>query len=155
MRRRRVTLPRSVDCHIPLLYLRTFGGWGLLPALSPLFYCFFGTIAFSCLFSVLCIISVVTPLTQGSQIIVRAVFGSVVEVCYRQDDVCVLLCLRIMAVCVVFHSTELAAVVRTLQYPFPYLFPVLRVSGLVLRLYRHFCFCYKGTPRSRVSGVVL
>ena len=25
MRRRRVTLPRSVDCHIPLLYLRTFG----------------------------------------------------------------------------------------------------------------------------------
>ena len=76
----------------------------------------------------LCIISVVTPLTQGSQIIVRAVFGGVVEVCYRQDDVCVLTRLRIIAKCVVLHSAELAAVARSLQYPFPYLLPVLRVS---------------------------
>ena len=114
MRRRRVTLPRSVECHIPLLYLRTFGGWGLLPTLNPLFYCFFGTIAFSCLFSMLCVILIVTPLAQGSQIIVRAVFGSVVEVCNRKHDVCVLPCLRIIAVCVVFHSAELAAVARSL-----------------------------------------
>ena len=108
-----------------------------------------------CLFSVLCIISVVTPLTQGSQIIVRAVFGGVVEVCYRQDDICVLARLRIIAVCVVLHSAELAAVLCSLQYPFPYLFPVIRVSWLVLRLYRHFRFCCKDTPHSRASGVVL
>lgn len=75
-----------------------------------------------------CIILVVTPLTQGSQIIVRAVFGGVVEVCYRQDDVCVLPCLRIIAVSMIFDSAELAAVFRSLQNPFPYLLPVLRVS---------------------------
>ena len=46
MRRRRVMLPRSVECHIPLLYLRTFGGWGLLRRLTLYFivlwhYCLF------------------------------------------------------------------------------------------------------------------
>ena len=95
-------------------------------------------IAFPCLFSMLCVILVMTPLAQRFQVIIRAVFWCMVEVGNRQHNICVLTCLRVMAVSVIFNTAELATVICSFQNPFSYLLPTLWIARLVFWLNGHY-----------------
>ena len=79
-----------------------------------------------------------TPLAQCFQIILQAIFGSVVEVGNRKHDVCVLTCLRVVSVSVIFYPTELASVICSFQNPFSYLLPILRIARFVFGFNGHF-----------------
>ena len=85
----------------------------------------------------LSVILIMATLTQCPQIIVRAIFWSVVKVSNRQYDVCLLPRLRVVSVCVVLHTAELATVICSFQNPFPYLFPILWVARFVFWLNWH------------------
>ena len=98
----------------------------------------FSTIAFPCLFSMLCVILVVTPLAQCFQVIIRAVFWRMVEVGNRQHNICVLTSLWVVAISVIFHPTELAAVICSFQNPFSYLLPILWIARFVFWFNGHY-----------------
>lgn len=59
----------------------------------------------------LCVIGIVAPLTQGSQVAWVTVLGSMVEVCNRKDYLSLFASLGIKPHCVVLDSAELATVV--------------------------------------------
>lgn len=96
-----------------------------------------GIIAFSCFFSMLRIVLVMTPLTQCSKIIIRTIFGSMIKVRNRQNDISVLSCLGVVAVCVIFHSAELATVVRSFEYSRSYFLPILWIASFIFGLNWH------------------
>ena len=85
----------------------------------------------------LSVIPIMATLTQCPKIIVRAVFWSVVKVSNRQHDVCLLPSLRVVSVCVVLHTAELATVICSLEYSLTYLLPVLGVAIFVFRFNWH------------------
>ena len=85
----------------------------------------------------ICIISVMASLTQGSEVLRAAIFWLVVEMGYRKHYIYLVLRCRAVNPRMVFRSAELAAVVSPFKYLRPYLLPVLRVSVFVLWSYRH------------------
>lgn len=85
----------------------------------------------------LCVIGVVTLLTQGSKIVRAAILGRVVEVCNRKDNPCLFARLGIEPHCMVLHSAELASVVGAFKDLGAYLLPILRIAVAVLGSYRH------------------
>lgn len=85
----------------------------------------------------LSVILIMATLTQCPQIIVRAVFWSVVKVSNRQHNVCLLPRLRVVSVCVVLHTAELATVICSLEYSLTYLLPVIGVARFVFRFNWH------------------
>ena len=83
------------------------------------------------------IVAVMTLLAQSTKILWVTILWLMIEVGYRQDYVCVLSRLRIVAEGVVLNTAELAAVDSPLQYPFSYLLPVLRVARFVFGFNGH------------------
>lgn len=86
----------------------------------------------------LSIVLIMAPLTEGSQVRQVTMFWNVVEVCNRQHDVCVLTCIRIVAVGMIFNPTELATVICSLEYSLTYLLPIIWVARFVFRFNGHF-----------------
>ena len=85
----------------------------------------------------LCIILIMTSLTQCFEILIRAIFYDLVHVRDGQHNICFLACLGVETVCMVLNSTKLASVVGSSEYSRPYILPVLRVASFILGFYRH------------------
>ena len=90
----------------------------------------------------LCIVSIVACLAEGSQILRFAVLGRVVEVCNSEHNLHCLTRFLIHKVGVVFLSAELTAVVSTFKNGCPYFFPILWVSVFVFWFYWHCLFLF-------------
>ena len=75
----------------------------------------------------LCVVSVMAPLTQRPQVVGAVVFGRMVEVRNRQNDAT-----AIFSYGIIFNAAKLAFVARTFQNLGSYLFPIRGVSGFIL-----------------------
>ena len=98
-----------------------------------------------------CVISVMTALAQSSEIFGSAIFGSVIQMSYCKHNF-YHLSMTIVNYRMVLTSAELTAVVSTLQNLLAYLFPILRVSALILFLNWHISNCYTPNSNSSILG---
>lgn len=85
----------------------------------------------------LCVISVVALLTQGSKVARVAIFGRVVEVCNRKDYFHLLARLGVEPHSVVLYSAKLTSVMGAFKYGGSYLLPILWIAVAVFGSYRH------------------
>lgn len=91
----------------------------------------------TCFGSVLCIIAVMALLAQSTKIIWVTILWLMVEMGYCQNYMSKFTCLLIPTVGVILNATELTAVIGSLQYGCSYLFPVGRITALILWSYWH------------------
>ena len=112
----------------------------------------------ACFSPVLGIIAVMTPLAQSTKILWVTILWLMIEVCHRQNDICKFPSLLIPTVRMILYTTELTAVFCSLQYGCSYLFPVGRITALVLWSYWHFLLYIKikmaNLPPALVFGVL-
>lgn len=95
-----------------------------------------------------------TALAQGSKILRTAIFGSMVQMSYCKDNLNHLP-MTIVYYRMVLTSAELTAIACTLQNLLAYLFPILRVSPLVLWFDWHISisvFLYNSNSNSSMLG---
>ncbi len=85
----------------------------------------------------LCIISIVACLAEGTQILRFAVFGCMVEVRNSEHHLHRLARLLVHEVGMILLSAELAVIVGTFKNCGSYVFPILGVSFFVFWLNRH------------------